>query len=192
VQSPQIHITRTGFAPVVVALSGEHDTSTTAELRVAVHHAIASGQGVVVDLTDATFIDSSILRTLIDGHRAAAATSGGGLAVVAPPAGVPAQLFDLVHASEMLALFPSRDAALASYSGDGHGSGRCAFPDCAAAGFVRESDLALCRTHRELLLGDPGEFRRLWGALAPRPVATPRHEPGRPRSPLPPASDADR
>jgi anti-sigma B factor antagonist len=192
VQSPQIQITRTGFAPVVIALAGEHDTSTRGELRVAVHHAIAAGHGVVVDLTDATFIDSSILRALVDGHRAAGATVGGGLAVVAAPASVPAQLFDLVRASEMLSIFPSCDAALASYPDGAHRNGRCVFPKCPAAGFVKENDLALCPAHRELLLGDPGEFRRLWGALDPRPTAARGHEPGRPESPLPPASDAGR
>lgn len=190
--SPQIHITRTGFAPVVLGLSGDHDTSTTRELRAAVQHAIAAGHGVVVDLSRATFIDSSILRALVDGQRAAAVTGGGGLAVVAPPASVPAQLFDLVHASELLAVFPSCDAALASYPDASHGSGRCVFPSCAAAGFVKENDLALCPSHRELLLADPGEFRRLWGALDPRKTAAPRHEPGRPESPLPPAPDSDR
>jgi hypothetical protein len=143
-------------------------------------------------LTDATFIDSSVLRTLIDRHRAAAATAGGGLTVAATPASAPARLFDLVHASEMLAVFPSCDAALASYPDGVHGGGRCVFPSCAAPGFVKENDLALCPPHRELLLGDPGEFRRLWGALDPRPTATPRHEPGRPQSPLAPAPDADR
>jgi hypothetical protein len=32
-----------------------------------------------------------------------------------------------------------------------------------------EEGLALCPEHRELLLDDPEEFRRLWGALDPRP-----------------------
>jgi len=43
----------------------------------------------------------------------------------------------------------------------------CAFPECGAA--RDEGDLSLCHEHRALLLDDPGEFRRRWGALDPRP-----------------------
>jgi hypothetical protein len=32
-----------------------------------------------------------------------------------------------------------------------------------------EEGLALCPEHRDLLLDDSEEFRRLWGALDPRP-----------------------
>lgn len=65
----------------------------------------------------------------------------------------------------------------------------CAFPACvgtaAGSGFTR---LALCDEHRLLLLDDPGEFRRLWGALDPRPQPRPAtRAPGRPDAPLPPA-----
>jgi hypothetical protein len=40
-----------------------------------------------------------------------------------------------------------------------------------------EHVLALCSEHRQLLLEEPGEFRRLWGALDPRPMppVPPRH-----------------
>jgi anti-sigma B factor antagonist len=177
----------------VVTVSGDADLYAAANVERELVRLVDEGkQSIVVDLTDATFIDSSILRALVDGHRAAGATVGGGLAVVAAPASVPAQLFDLVRASEMLSIFPSCDAALASYPDGAHRNGRCVFPKCPAAGFVKENDLALCPAHRELLLGDPGEFRRLWGALDPRPTAARGHEPGRPESPLPPASDAGR
>jgi anti-sigma B factor antagonist len=127
VQTPQIHITRTGTAPVVIALSGEHDVSTSRELDVAVQHAVEAGLGVVVDLSDATFIDSAILRALVAGHRAAAATGVAGLVVVAPSGSVAARLFELVHASELLSVAPSRDAAVARYGPPG--TGRCAFPE---------------------------------------------------------------
>jgi hypothetical protein len=43
----------------------------------------------------------------------------------------------------------------------------CSFPQCPnpQAG----GDLRFCAEHRALLLDDPGEFRRQWGALDPRP-----------------------
>ena len=50
----------------------------------------------------------------------------------------------------------------------------CRFPSCVREAVVPvlptgEEGLALCPEHRELLLDDPEEFRRLWGALDPRP-----------------------
>ena len=50
----------------------------------------------------------------------------------------------------------------------------CRFPGCEREAVVPvlptgEEGLALCPEHRELLLDDPEEFRRLWGALDPRP-----------------------
>jgi hypothetical protein len=45
----------------------------------------------------------------------------------------------------------------------------CTFPSCTEP---RElGDLPFCAEHRTLLLDDPGEFRRQWGALDPRPGA---------------------
>jgi hypothetical protein len=69
-----------------------------------------------------------------------------------------------------------------------------AFPTCRGGATVdNAADLALCRDHRQLLLDDPGEFRRLWGALdpRPRPPAMPLHIPGNPQAPMPPARGAD-
>ena len=65
----------------------------------------------------------------------------------------------------------------------------CAFPACGAAvAKAYALDLALCGRHRELLLDDPGEFRRLWGALDPRPgPPLALRIPGEPRAPMPPA-----
>jgi hypothetical protein len=51
---------------------------------------------------------------------------------------------------------------------------QCKFPGCDRQADVTvmpsgEEGVALCEEHRELLLSDPTEFRRLWGALEPRP-----------------------
>jgi hypothetical protein len=66
----------------------------------------------------------------------------------------------------------------------------CAFPSCREAATTGGDDgLSLCSEHRQLLLDDPGEFRRLWGALdpRPRPPVPPTHIPGKPQTPMPPA-----
>jgi hypothetical protein len=60
----------------------------------------------------------------------------------------------------------------------GDGQIECRFPGCERDAVVPvlptgEEGLALCPEHRTLLLDDPEEFRRLWGALDPRPRAGP-------------------
>ncbi len=49
----------------------------------------------------------------------------------------------------------------------------CKFPDCQEPAILEvgpdgEEGVALCAEHRQLLLDDPGEFRRQWGAVDPR------------------------
>ena len=114
--TPEIHVTRIGGTPAVVSLSGEHDVSTSRELDAALCNAIDTGSGVIVDLTAASYIDSSILGVLIRAHDVADALGKEGLAVVAPPSSAAARLFDLVGADETLAIFASGDQALATYT----------------------------------------------------------------------------
>lgn len=56
---------------VVVVVEGEHDIYTAPTLRDRLDEALARGVGVVVDLTGATFVDSSVLGALLDARRRA-------------------------------------------------------------------------------------------------------------------------
>ena len=49
----------------VLTLHGEHDVSTEPSLAEELERVAAAGGPVVVDLSDAQFIDSSILRVLV-------------------------------------------------------------------------------------------------------------------------------
>ena len=60
--------------------------------------------------------DSSILGALIRASETADGLGKEGVAVVAPPSSAAARLFDLVGAEDMLAVFPSREPALATYT----------------------------------------------------------------------------
>jgi anti-sigma B factor antagonist len=56
----------------VVSISGEHDIYTAPTLRERLEEALAQDvKGLVVDLTKATFVDSSILGALLEGRRQA-------------------------------------------------------------------------------------------------------------------------
>jgi hypothetical protein len=51
---------------VVVLVEGEHDIYTAPTLRERLDEALERGGGVVVDLTAATFVDSSVLGALLE------------------------------------------------------------------------------------------------------------------------------
>jgi anti-anti-sigma factor len=93
----------------VVGLSGEHDLSTAADVERALAFADATGDPVVVDLRHATFADSAILGTII---RASKHAGRRGFAVVMPPPGEVAKLFDLVDARSVLVTFPTLRTAV--------------------------------------------------------------------------------
>ena len=68
----------------VISVGGEVDAASADTLRSAVFDVIEGGQSkVVVDMSDVSFIDSSGLRVLIAGFKAAEA-AGGSLSVGAP------------------------------------------------------------------------------------------------------------
>lgn len=56
---------------VVVVLTGEHDVYTAPALRDQISAVIDENVPFVVDLTPATFIDSSVLRVLLEARREA-------------------------------------------------------------------------------------------------------------------------
>src|ERR1700749_1447433 len=56
---------------IVVVVEGEHDSYTAPPLRERLDEALGRGGGIVVDLTAATFVDSSVLGALLDARRRA-------------------------------------------------------------------------------------------------------------------------
>lgn len=56
---------------VVVIVEGEHDIYTAPALRERLDEALDQSRGLVVDLTKATFVDSSVLGALLDARRRA-------------------------------------------------------------------------------------------------------------------------
>src|SRR3954452_9291371 len=62
---------------VVVVVEGEHDIYTAPTLRERLDEALERGGGIVVDLTAATFVDSSVLGALLDARRRALESSQG-------------------------------------------------------------------------------------------------------------------
>ena len=111
---PHISTTHLGAALWLLRLEGEHDVSTVARLREAIEGVFAQGTCVVLDLSQATFVDSSVLGELIRAHNRVAATRDEKLAVVAPASSAAARLFDLTGVDDTwFPRFESRTDALA-------------------------------------------------------------------------------
>jgi anti-sigma B factor antagonist len=81
VRTGELAIEPTDAGVAVLTISGEHDLSTAPALRRRLDGLLDEGTAAVVDLSAATFIDSSILGVILDGRRRAG-DAGIGFAVV--------------------------------------------------------------------------------------------------------------
>ncbi len=106
---------------VVLTLRGEHDLSTVPAVRNELDRGVASDRGIVVDMTETEFIDSSILGALVAAYRALANSGGDerAFAVAATPGGPVSRLLDLVAVSDLVQVYPTRADALAAVRGPG-------------------------------------------------------------------------
>jgi anti-anti-sigma factor len=98
----------------VVALLGEHETYTADKLRQVFETLLGEERDIVVDLTQATFLDSSVVGLILEA-RAAATERGLKFALVMDDHTGPAvhRLFELTGLRSVLPVAESRDAALA-------------------------------------------------------------------------------
>ena len=104
----------------LIALEGEHDI-TTAMLREEHTRCLEVGsRHVIVDLSGADFIDSSVVNWLMRTQRTIAASGTVVLSVVeGPPAGAVARLLGLVGLRDEIACYPTRQDAFAAASASG-------------------------------------------------------------------------
>jgi anti-anti-sigma factor len=98
---------------IVIAPEGEFDVARLGEFRAALSRAGAQTDGVVVDLSSVSFIDSSGLSALVDLydrlHR-----DNRRLAVVVPAGTAPAVVLNLSGLHSRIPIYATREAALAS------------------------------------------------------------------------------
>jgi anti-sigma B factor antagonist len=71
VEPGEISAERSEGGVVVISLTGEHDLTTAPTLRERLDEAFGKGSPVVVNLSGAEFIDSSIIGVLVDMHKRA-------------------------------------------------------------------------------------------------------------------------
>jgi len=119
VKSRSVAIERIGNDLWVVCLTGEHDITTAPHVRQQLNAVPPEVAAIVIDLSDTTFIDSGMLAELIQVRRQMESIPGRRLAVVVPPGGAAAGLFDLVDADRrFFKTFGSRASALGAAGND--------------------------------------------------------------------------
>ena len=102
----------------VIELGGEVDLYTAPEFKERMVQVIEDGKKrVVVDLSQATFIDSTTLGVLVGGVKRLR-PSGGSLALVCTDQNIQ-KIFEITGLDRVFPIHASRQEALDSVSGDG-------------------------------------------------------------------------
>jgi anti-sigma B factor antagonist len=97
----------------VIALGGEVDLYTAPEFKERMVELIEAGKRrIVVDLSDATFIDSTTLGVLVGGVKRLRPV-GGSLALVCTDENI-TKIFEITGLDRVFPIHPTRDAALAA------------------------------------------------------------------------------
>lgn len=105
----------TGGVPVL-AVHGQADLHTAPELRTAITNAVDAGaRGIVVDLSEATFIDSMTLGVLLGAVKRLRPT-GGKVAIVCVDPHI-RRIFEITLLDKVFSIHADRDAASAVADG---------------------------------------------------------------------------
>lgn len=118
VRTGELALERKDQGLAVLTISGEHDLSTAPNLRRRLDGLIDEGVATVVDLSPATFIDSSILGVILDGRRRAADASLGFAVVRSNGSNAVDRVLEVTGLRSELPVHARRDQAVSAASGD--------------------------------------------------------------------------
>jgi anti-sigma B factor antagonist len=119
VQENRIAVDR-GDGVAVVVVEGEHDVYTAPSLSEQLDSLLEERTPLVIDLTPATFVDSSVLRVLLETRRRAD-ESGVGFAVALgqDDSGPVRRVLDITGLVPVLPVHAERESAIAAARGEG-------------------------------------------------------------------------
>lgn len=112
----EIRIDLSAAGITVLELLGDHDLATAEELSAAIDQALARRPGLVVDLTETTFMDSTVVHLLIDAHQVLEAR-GHELSLQITEASAVRRVLELTQLDNALGIAGDRDEAVASANG---------------------------------------------------------------------------
>ena len=108
---PDLDVLRPRVGVAVVELRGEHDVATRTEVRELFGSLVAANDLVVIDVTNARFIDSSFLHTLVDTDRLAR-SRGSRLRLQLGTAPIVRKALEVSGLLERLECAPDREQAM--------------------------------------------------------------------------------
>jgi anti-sigma B factor antagonist len=118
VRTGELALERKDQSLAVLTISGEHDLSTAPTLRRRLDALLDDGVATVVDLSPATFIDSSILGVILDGRRRAAEGKIGFAVARANGSDAVDRVLDVTGLRAELPVHAQREEALKAASGN--------------------------------------------------------------------------
>jgi anti-sigma B factor antagonist len=119
VRTGELALERNDSGLAVLTISGEHDLSTAPTVRRRINNLLDEGATTVVDLSPATFIDSSILGVILDGRRRAEAAGIGFAVVHANGADAVDRVLEVTGLRAELPVHARREEAFDEVSGSG-------------------------------------------------------------------------
>jgi len=118
VQENRIAVDR-GDGVAVVVVQGEHDVYTAPTLSEQLDALLQEGLPVVVDLTPATFVDSSVLRVLLETRRQAEERGVGfAVALGQDDSGPVRRVLDITGLVPVLPVHEGREGAIEAARGE--------------------------------------------------------------------------
>jgi anti-sigma B factor antagonist len=118
VQENRIAVDR-GDGVAVIVVEGEHDVYTAPSLSEQLDVLLAEGMPFVIDLTPATFVDSSVLRVLLEARRRADERGiGFAVALGQDDSGPVRRVLDITGLVPVLPVHSERQAAIEAARGD--------------------------------------------------------------------------
>ena len=118
VRTGELALERTDAGLAVLTISGEHDLSTAPNLRRRLDGLLDEGAVTVIDLSPATFIDSSILGVILDGRRRAEDRNVGFAVVHSDGAEAVGRVLEVTGLRAELPVHARREDAFVAVSGN--------------------------------------------------------------------------
>ena len=122
VQTGELGLERMNSGLAVLIISGEHDLGTAPNLRRRLGDLVEEEDGLIIDLSPATFVDSSILGVILDGKRRAEEAHVGYAVVHSSGANAVGRVLDVTGLRTELPVHAERaeaSSAIAIGSGEG-------------------------------------------------------------------------
>jgi anti-anti-sigma factor len=109
-ETDDIRIERPGEGTAVVVLTGEHDLSVRAEVEDILESVIGENRIVVADLSEAEFVDSTIISLLVQAKRDAA-EQGCSFRLQLGTEAIVRRIFDVTGVLDLLEVAETREEA---------------------------------------------------------------------------------